>query len=140
MWLSDVFYNLLDISRRRYSRRGYGGCLMKHLSGKSSAAMPERWSDRMEWGREERITRKPFECASVHVSVSHSSHLPGKRRHTMENTYFCHCTPNLHWKWTILQPVDKYIHQQMIQTYRHHTRAPTKFWTCSESFERLWAC
>lgn len=28
-----------------------GGCLMKHLSGKSSI-VAERWSDRMEGGRE----------------------------------------------------------------------------------------
>lgn len=116
MWLTDVSYNLLDISRGRYFRRGYGDCLMKHLSGKSIAAMAARWSDRMEWGREGRITRKVFVCVSHHISVFLSSWY----------FFLCVCThyhtSDLHLKWTILQPVDKYIHLPMIWRYIHITR------------------
>lgn len=143
MWLSDVSYNLLDISRRRYSRRGYGGCLMKHLSGKSSTAMAERWSDRMEWGREGRITRKVFVCTSVHVSVSQSSRSPGKGRDSMENINIF-ATANLIYienEQSCNRRTSVYINRW----YKHHISARTHgdahthFWTCSESLERLWA-
>lgn len=87
MWLSDVSYNLLDISRGHYSRRGYGGCFMKHSSGKSSTVMAERWNDRMVWGREGGNNK---ECVCMHVCLCvclHSSCLPGKGSNTIETIH-----------------------------------------------------